>query len=463
MNKTMEERLPQIVEDRLQETYDIIRKGDKKQVRRQNRTYRKWLSVAAALALIVTIPSAVFAAVTYFQKSTRQEAGQLTYDFTLNYELIPGEYEVTASYLPDGLTDQGDGKYSGTDDSWITIMPLYTSAELEKINGQIIVEDIDQIRHTQLSGMNADVITFKEAEKYQSPTYLFLFNEKDGYVLHIAAGYTVVQEELMKFADSLQVERIGDGKFETTDEKALREQEKQDEEALALKSSNTWDALMQLGIPQDKIYAVGEELSTYDGAYGYTVTDYEFLHSIEGFEEKNFFDYTRFDGWLNADKTLRPYTRQHYDKDQQLLSEEMTEQEILRVDIEVHCYDGQEAEDIPLDFELAYVHKNPDGTCTWAEDSYTSIPAENYSLQMDNSAVYIDKAVHTQGEDRKDFFFCDLGEDETLRYTLLFVVDQDRKDDFLLTPCGSNSSIWQTESMTAEEIRDTLEGYIRLQ
>ena len=42
-------------------------------------------------------------------------------------------------------------------------------------------------------------------------------------------------------------------------------------------------------------------------------------------------------------------------------------------------------------------------------------------------------------------------------------MDKDRKDDFLLYPEGSNYDLWSTESMTAEEIRDGLQGYIRLQ
>ncbi len=51
---------------------------------------------------------------------------------------------------------------------------------------------------------------------------------------------------------------------------------------------------------------------------------------------------------------------------------------------------------------------------------------------------------------------------EDLEYTLLFVVDKDREGDFLLYPVGSNYDLWQTESMTPEEIRESLQGYIRL-
>ncbi len=471
MDRKVEERLPEIVEERLQEAYDAIRNGEVKQMgkteRKQKRGYRRWMSVAAALALIVAVPSAVFAAAVYFQKNTQQEADRLTYEFELNYELVPGEYQVTPEYIPDGMAEQGDGKYCGEEDVWITVMPIYTMAELEKANGQIVVEDIGQVEHTVLSGMTADVITFRETEKYRRNTCIFLFNERDGYVLHIVAGYKLEKEELLKFADSLNVIRTGDGSYETVDEKTVREQEKAEAAGLEAEAAGNWDELMRLGIPEDKIYAVGEELYTYAGAFGYKVTGYEFLDSLEGFAEKDFFDYTRFDGWLNADKTLRPYMRQHYDKTGALLAEEEAEQLILRVDIDVHCYDDQweglPLDEAALDFELNYVKETGDGVYTWEEEYYDAVPSEEYSLQMDNSAVYINVAAHTQGEDRKDFFYRDIEKGESISYTLLFIVDRDRKEDFFLSPCGVNSSIWQSEYMTAEEIRDEMEGYIRLE
>lgn len=221
---------------------------------------------------------------------------------------------------------------------------------------------------------------------------------------------------------------------------------------------------MRQGIPAEKIHPLGEELRLYDGSFGYRITDYAFLDSIAGFDKEGFFDYTRFDGWLNPDQTLRPYTRQHFDKNLQLLSEERTNQKILRVDVEVTCYDDEAAAlEAPLNLDLTYVEKNPDGSFTWAEDSYEAVPAEEYYLQMDHCAVYIDTATHTEGEDRKSFFYQQVNKGETLRYTLLFVVDQDRKDDFLLSPMGYNSSLWQSESMTVQEIQDSLDGYLRLQ
>ena len=198
----------------------------RKSVRKQAKTYRRWLGAAAAVALAVAVPSGVYAAVSYFQKSVQEEADSLTYEFKLNYDLVPGEYQVTADYLPEGMTDGGSGQYrSQTDDRWITVMPVYTMAELERINGQITVEHIEDVEHTQIGGMAADVITFQESEKYRTATWLFLFNEHAGYVLDIRADYSVSREELLKFAEALRIERTGDGSYETMEDKELREKE----------------------------------------------------------------------------------------------------------------------------------------------------------------------------------------------------------------------------------------------
>ncbi len=486
-NINRENRLPQVVEDRLQEAYNIIRKGENKNMRkrksqdsaakvqtgrrtshtigRRQVTYKRLAGAAAAVVLAIAVPSGVYAAVSYFQKTVQEEDDKITYEFKLNYDLVPGEYQVTANYLPEGMTDDGSGQYrSQTDDRWITVMPVYTMAALEQVNGQIVVEDIEQVEHTQIGGMAADVITFQEAGKYLTATWLLIFNEHEGYVLDIRADYSVPREELLQFAEALKIERIKDGSYELEEDKELREKEAAAEAAAQSDASGRWDDLMQQGIPQDKIHALGEELRLYDASHSYKITDYAFLDSIEGFSPDGFFDYSRFDGWLNPDKTLRPYTRQHYDKDGQLLAEEKTEQVILRVDVEASCLDAEAAAyETSLNFDLTYIEKTPSGSYTWAEDYYDAVPAEKYYLQMDNSAVYIDTATHTQGEERKSFFYQQLDKGETLCYTLLFVVDRDRKDDFLLSPMGHNSSLWQCESMTVQEIRDSLDGYIRLQ
>lgn len=364
-----EEKLPQVVEDRLLEAYGKIREGKVTQMNKKTRTYHRWTGAAAACAVLLLGSAGAIAAASYFQKELHQEADTTVYEFSLNYELIPGEYKVTPSYLPEGLEDQGDGKYYGEDGLGITIMPVYTTAELDRLNGEIaLTGDTDQVEHTTLSGMEADIITYKEAEKYQSPTEVYLFDSVKGCVIHLHSCYPVGQEELRKFADSLTVERVGDAAFETAGEKEARQQE-----------------------------------------------------------------------------------------------EAETEQRFLKVDLKAHCYENSVWDEIPLDFQLVYVDRTSDGGLTWSLETYDSVPQENYQLQMDHSAVYLDQAENTDGEARKSFFFAPVETGEDLTYTLLFVVDRDREEDFVLAPTGFNMSFQQTENESAEQILEELDGYVRLQ
>lgn len=464
----MEEKLPQVVEDRLLEAYEKIREGKAAQRNpkktKKNFRCQKWTGVAAACAVLAVCSIGAIAATSYFQKEMQQESGKTAYEFSLNYELIPGEYEVTPSYLPEGFKDQGDGKYDGGDGLGITIMPIYTTAELDKLDSELSLSGkIDEVKHTILSGMEADVITYQDAEKYQTPTEIYLFNPAEGCVIHLYACHTVKSDELLKFADSLTVKRVSDGAFETAEEKEAREQEETRQRQLNKDSQSTMEQLLQSGIPEEKLLKVGDELKSADGKEGYTVLRYEFLDRIDGFEQENFFDYSRFDGWLLEDGSLKPYTRLHYDQSGEILAEEQTEQRFLRVDIKAHRYEGSTWEEVPLDFQLVYVDKKPDGGLTWSTEWYGSVPQENYFLQMDHSAVYLDQATNRAPDVRSSYFFHPMEVGEDLTYTLLFVVDKDRQDHFVLAPTGANTSFQQTESESAEQILNELEGYIQLQ
>ena len=152
-----------------------------------------------------------------------------------------------------------------------------------------------------------------------------------------------------------------------------------------------------------------------------------------------------------------------FDKDGKILEEELTEQRILQVDVKVHGYQTEDGIDTALDFTLEYVEETGDGAYTWRNDFYGPAPEEGYDLQMDSSAVYLDSPVYTEGESRSSFFFRSLEKGEDFSYTLLFVVDRDRESGFLLYPTGKNNSRWQVETETVKEIRDGLDGYIRLE
>ena len=464
MENRIEERLPQVVEDRLQEAYSKIREGKAEQMRTKNKKAHKiqrFGGIAAACAVLVIGSGGAAAAAAYFQKEVHQEAGETTYEFSVNYELVPGEYKITPSYLPEGFSEQEEGKYRDDKEAWVTIMPIYTTAELDRLGGKIEVGKGQNVEHTTLSGMEADIITYEEAEKYESNTDIYLFNPTEGCVIQIVASYSMDREELLKFADSLSIERTGDAAFETAEEKEARAQEEAKEEQQMVYGERVMAELLEAGIPKEKVYTVGQEL-TYEGAVGFTLLSVEYLDSIEGFPEENFFDFSRFDGWVNEDKTLKPYTRQHYGANYQLIGEEQAEQEILKVELKVHCYDESLWEEVPLNFRLVFVTERGDGSLTWNRDSYEALPSEHNDLHMDQSAVYLDQTSHREGEDRKSYFFSKMKEGEELTFTLLFVVDKDQKGQYVIQPFSANNSFEQISNMSKDEVLAELDGYFEL-
>lgn len=69
--------------------------------------------------------------------------------------------------------------------------------------------------------MEADIITYKEKDKYERLTRIYLFNPQEGYVVWVHGSYQMPVDELKKVADHLTVTRIGDSKpqYSTTDRK----------------------------------------------------------------------------------------------------------------------------------------------------------------------------------------------------------------------------------------------------
>lgn len=306
--------------------------------------------------------------------------------------------------------------------------------------------DVEDVEKTTLGGMEANVITLKEAAKYNKNNYIYLFQPTEGYVLLICGDSNVAVDELKKFADNLNIVRTGDGAFETAEEREARLTMEEELQALNEKEQNELKKAVKEGIPSDKIASAGTEVKRPDGEIGYTVNNFEYLNSIDGFDKKYFYDYFDVKPWLKDDGTLMPYTRQHYkitSDNSQLISEEKVEQEFLKVDVTIHCYADQK-DTVALDAVLRPVEQRENGTITWnIVDTYESVSADNYNLQMDNRAIYLDEAMNLNGTERaKQFFYRNMNAGDKITYTLLFAVDKDREGTFVLEFNGLMNSPW---------------------
>ncbi|MDY3918397.1 MAG: hypothetical protein SOZ59_05255 [Candidatus Limivivens sp.] len=387
------------------------------------RKKRKLLPVFAAAGVLATATLGVLASGGYFARYTQQQGDQVSFTFDIDYTRNPVSVEVVPGYLPEGMLEQETHKY-WSEDNWghgISIIPLNTQA-IDTLD--ISWDRVDEIEETTLCGMEANIIHYKERDKYKDSTQIYLFNPEDGYLIWVCGDYSIDPEEVKKVADHLQVTVSAADSLEylSAEEKKASEAEKEAE-------NQEWKDLIsarnEKGITAEELSHPGETLANQNAEYtvrrAYVVDS---IQEIPGYSTEGVYDMEELTPWLLEDGTLRPYLRQHYDLEDCLLGEEETAQKFLVVEASVTAL--QDTDEIPLDGYLRWMEKREDGSLTWKTDYYEPVPSEEYHLQRDNTCFYMDQPEHLEGALRlKQFFWRNLEEGEHIEYTMAFVVDAD--------------------------------------
>ncbi len=421
--------LTDTVNEKVEEAYAQIRMQSKAAKVTRYKKPKKTMVLLAACVGVLATSVLVAAATGFFTRNTHMEEDTLTYTFDLDYELQPGDFEVTAQYIPKGYVEGDVNKY-WPEDNWghgFTLMPIWNTVELEREGNALLEYHVENVEHTTLSGMEADIITFQEADKYESPTEIYLFNPQEGYVLEVWGDYNVPREELVKVADHLKVERIGDKEYDSEEEKAKMEAEDQQSANLEAQMKG----INSRGVAKERVIPVGTACAAEHPASKqiFTVESAEISDTLENYDADNFYDFSRVEPWLLEDGSLKPYTRQHYEGDR-LLDEETVEQCFLRVKVKVKQELTDEAGDfdrnVALDACIRRLGELQKDSYQWLTDYYLPVPSEHNDLQIDNSCVYLDQPENLEGEDRiHSFFFRNMADGEELEYEIIFVLDKD--------------------------------------
>jgi len=428
-------QLPKVVLEKADEAFTMIQAKKQVQPHRKRTPFKKWMVAGVAATLILSTTIVAVAASGYFNKETIEESDTITYQFELDYELVPGVFKVTPGYLPEGFVEQDEDKYC-PEDNWghgISILPILNTAELDLLNSKLSEENIENIEKTTLNNMEAHIITYKS--DYEEKKDIYLFNQTDGYVIQIYGDSNVPVNELKKFADNLTIERIADDSFATEDEKAALANEQNRYDAMNEAYAKALEERSSKGIGQEEIIPIGQEANL-DSNVAYTIESAKYIDSINslsGYDTNNFYDYSEVESWLNEDGSLKPYTRLHMDENGNIIEEEKVNQEFLIVKVKAVKYGGVETEEIALDATLERLTLRDDGRYTWPEGDYTNVPSEDYNLQTDGWCIYMTEAENLEGEKRAhSFFWKNMTIGDELEYTLIFVVDEDMKDCVVL-------------------------------
>ncbi len=420
-------------------------------------------AVSAVAAAVISVTAISAAAVgLYFARNGSVENGRLIYSFDINYELQPGVFEVTPGYIPERFASDGFGKYYPVDNygHGITLFPVYNTNNLEELesfkNSRIEVENVEK---SILSGMEADIITYRNADKYLCGRDILLFSPEEGFVIRIYGDHNIDTDTLLKFADNLTVKRVGEENFPTDEEKSKIENEERQQIQNDVAEYEAYLKLLRNGLPRDKFISPGNEVRT--DRMGYTVNEWEFFKSCAGLDRDNFYPYYDISEWLNSDGTLKSYTREHYIYEtdhlnsdgtlkkeirEMLLSgedftpgftveEEAAEQVFLRVNITAKCYE-EAAENVPLDADISYYNILENGNYTYSGEEYRPLPSQGCNWHRTGGAVWISCPNNT--DDAGQFFWKKMTPGESITYDLVFIVDKDRTENISLDFNGVN-------------------------
>lgn len=471
---------PALAEQKIQEAYSFVR-ADATMKRQTESTYQsrvyavqtdrcgenrrrntgkpggrrtgRWAVLAAAMGILVVSSVTVMAVSGMFSKTMEQSGDALSYKMEFNYELTPSTVDVEAGYIPEGYEPQNNGKLAwsadGSGQNGISIAVI-TADCLDIQPDMLNVDNVKSIEETTINGMDAHQITLDYDTERVVRTFdkrIYLFDETDGCVCVVYGGNDLSMEELTKVAEGLTFTKGEEtsGYMSAEDKEAMQ---KLEEESLAQYEAQQ-QARLELGVPQKYIYDIGDSLevtnSFADPGMGIaesnttklTVESAEIINSIADYPQENFFNYEDIAPHINEDGTAPSYTRITYrsgedgTEAQEIARDEGVNRKFLKV-----TFLAENISDAAIDFwagapHIAYLQPNEEGNYRYADTWTEELNPQEDRIAADNMTIYFDKSPYA-GELNSHFFYRELGAGETLEYTLLFVVDEDRLDNLYL-------------------------------
>lgn len=475
-----------LVEEKIQEAYDIIRADALRSKNADEKTSaavvsvsklkkkRKlsWLLPAAAACVLLTSAVTAVAFGGFFTKTKVQKADTLHYEFDVDYELQPYRMTVTPGYIPEGYKamDESGLKYC-KDDFWQNGISLcVVSADYLGMDGSALFADnVKNIEETEINGMEADLITLNYDKERVTRTFdkrIYLFNSQEGYVGIVNGGNDLSMEELVKVAENLVFTKT-DEKVEPVDlEKLKKEQKAQAEYNKELKEKIR--KKYEEGISEEQVFEKGEafvwgyEDKKYeiDDRYELTVLESEIVDSAAGLLAEGFYSYDVVSGRMNEDKTLKPYERVTYRGwdpryaylGGEEISRETAGQKFLTVKIQAVNM-SKETQDFWAGAAVLQNLKEEQNGRYPYDDIYTEpLNGQEYGLAEQESPVYFDGSPYEAPNSH--FFYRELAPGEKFIYTLAYIVDEDRTENLYLNFGGAIS--------TNQEFMEHYEKYVKV-
>lgn len=467
-----EAKIPKRVEEKMQDAYRQIQQnaGQSEQEnekecmqgtrrtsqKKRPRKMRGWKVVLAAATLSLGASLVVVAANKFLQANLVEKDTDLQYEIQVDKEQEAHAITAEPTYVPEGYVYSEEGPYKGkwhneATDGTITVI-TYNAAQLDEMSR--LGEDEELLKYKkdshldelEISGMKTDVFVddnfYVDSEK--TIKNIYLFNEEYGYGVRVWSESDLPAEELVKVAEGMDIQVLDEIVPYTTDEEIDVIQKER--EMLEERAANSGVA-----IPAEAVHAVGEEVKNpyyeqvkdHEDDIRYTVQSVEVKDQIstEEYPVENFVNYDEISAWMNEDGSLKPHERYS--------SEAGSEEAISTVNskyvvVKMQARNAGDTQSewnasggVSLAPTLTELTVQEDGTYRIPNVDYHSAN-EGYSLQYGgyqngNFAQYFDAIWNTEGTQRmKAGLYRPMAPGETLDYTLIYVVDEDRIDDMVL-------------------------------
>ena len=453
---------PDVIEEAIQGAYSQIREqaaagqGESKVIRpewkdmatdsrkgsdmkgNRKKTWRRRSFWPATAAVLVASTVTVMAMTGVFTRNVEEKGDALTYTFDVDYTLTTHAVKVTANYIPDGYHHYMEEEYKYTkDDSGRNGISIITDQAdtLARDGGESlsISGNVESIEHTQINGMEADVITLSYDEEAVTKTFdkrIYLFDEMDGCVVEIYGGNDLSMDELIKVAEGIEI-TVSDEEVTVMSPEEI-ESEKDEEEALQSAWEEAQRAKQAAPISADIVYGIGDTF-TWDGVE-LTVESAEILDSAADLDTANIFNYEEFARRLNEDGTAKEYTRITYEGNMnvpgELLGEETVGQKFLKVTVQASAANGANDDFWAGAPVLNWLTLQDDGTYQQAQMSDMYKSYEEYGYTYEHHPFWFDGSSTTT--ESSHFFYTTLEDGETKEYTLVYLVDEDRIENVAL-------------------------------
>ena len=465
-----EAKIPKRVDEKMQDAYRQIRQNARQEEqenmpesgqekisrkKRQGRV-RGWKVVLAAATLSLGASFVVVAANKFLQANLVEKDETVQYEIQVNKEQEAHQITAEPTYIPDGYVYSEDGPYGG---KWhneatggtITVI-TYNAAQLDEMSRLGNDEELlkykkdSHLDQLEISGMKTDVFVddnfYVDSEK--TIKNIYLFNEEYGYGVRVWSESDLPAEELVKVAEGMEIRVLDEIVPYTTDEEIeviKKEQERLEDQA----------AGSDVSIPSQAVHGVGEEVQNpyyeqvkdHEDDIRYTVQSVEVKDQIstEGYPAENFVNYDEISAWMNEDGSLKPHERYTSDAGSEKTVSTVDSKYVV-VRMEARNAGDTQSEwnasgGVSLAPTLTELTRQEDGTYRIPNVDYHSAN-EGYSLQYGgyqngNFAQYFDAIWNTEGTQRmKAGLYRPMAPGETLDYTLIYVVDEDRIDDMVL-------------------------------